>query len=66
VPEALREQLRDTLDDLVKQQIIASVIEPTPWINSMVVIPKKNGTLRIFLDPKDLNCYMQRGHYQLL
>ena len=47
VPAALREQLRDTLDDLVKQQIIAPVTEPTPWINSMVVVPKKNGTLRI-------------------
>ena len=65
VPAALREQLRDTLDDLVKQQKVAPVTEPTPWINSMVVVPKKNGTLRICLDPKDLNRYIQREHYQL-
>ena len=31
----------------------------------MVVVPKKNGTLRICLDPKDLNCHIQREHYQL-
>jgi len=65
VPAALRDQLKDTLDDLVKQQIIASVTGPTAWINSVVVVPKKNGTLRICLDPKDLNCHIQREHYQL-
>jgi len=63
VPAALRDQLKDTLDDLVKQQIIAPVTEPTVWISSMVVVPKKNGTLRIYLDPKDLNCHIQREHY---
>ena len=31
----------------------------------MVVVPKKNGTLRICLDPKDLNCAIQREHYPL-
>ena len=65
VPAALRERLQGTLEDLVKHQIISPVTEPTPWINSMVVVPKKNGTLRIFLDPRDLNCYIQREHYQL-
>ena len=33
VSAALREQLKATLDDLVKQQIIATVSEPTPRIN---------------------------------
>jgi len=31
----------------------------------MVVIPKKNGTLRICPDPKPLNCHIQRENYQL-
>jgi len=51
VPAALREQLKATLDDLVKQQIFALVTKPTPRINSMVVVPKKNCTLRICLNP---------------
>ena len=49
----------------MKHQIISPVTKPTPWINSMVVVPKKNGTLRICLDPRDLNRYIQREHYQL-
>lgn len=65
VPVALRDSLKGTLDDLVKRQIITPVTEPTPWINSIVVVPKKNGTLRICLDPRDLNRYIQRENYQL-
>ena len=41
------------------------VTQPTPWINSIVVVPKKDGSLRICLDPKDLNRAIQREHYQL-
>jgi len=33
-PAALRERLQGMLEDLVRQQIIAPVTEPTPWINS--------------------------------
>ena len=62
---AIREQLKDTLTRLTEQEIIQPVTEPTAWINSMVVVPKKNGSLRICLDPKDLNKAIQRHHYPL-
>ena len=28
---------------------------PTPWLNSYVIVKKPNGSLRIYLDPTDLN-----------
>ena len=31
----------------------------------MVIVPKKDGKLRICLDPKDLNQVIQREHYPL-
>ena len=61
VPAALREHLQGALEDLVKEHIITPVTEPTPWINSMVIVPKKNATLRICLDPQDLNHYTERA-----
>ena len=61
----LREVLQRTLTELTQQEIIAPVQEPTTWISSMVVVPKKNGTLRICLDPQDLNRAIQREHYPL-
>ena len=55
VPVAIRERLRETLEDLEKREIIARVTTPTPWISSMAVVPKKNCKLRICLDPMDLH-----------
>ena len=43
VPVPLRDILKVTLEDLVKQDIIAPVTEPTSWISSIVVVPKKMG-----------------------
>ena len=65
VPVPLRDVLQRTLIDLTRQGIITPVQEPTPWISSMVAVPKKNGTLRICLDPQDLNKAIQREHYPL-
>ena len=65
VPVPLREVLQHTLADLTQQGIIAPVQRPTPWISSMVIVRKKNGTLRICLDPKDLNRAIRREHYPL-
>ena len=65
VPVPLRARLKETLDDLVCQEILAPVEQPTSWTSSMVVVPKKDGTLRICLDPKDLNKAILREHYPL-
>ena len=63
VPVAIRERLRETLEE--KREIIARVTTPTPWISSMVVVPKKNGKLRICSDPMDLNRALHRENYPL-
>ena len=65
VPVALQQRLKETLNSMVRANIIAPVTEPTQWISSMVVVPKKNGTLRICLDPKELNAAILREHYPL-
>ena len=61
----LRAALKDALDDLVQQDILAPVQQPTPWVSSMVVVPKKDGKPRICLDPRDLNKAIRREHYPL-
>ena len=66
VAVVLRPKLRETLKDLVEQDVIAPVTTPTPWIRSVVVVPRRNGKLRVCLDPKDLNNGTQRENYPLL
>ena len=65
VPVALRDRLKATLDDMVRDDIIEAVEKPTEWISSMVVITKKDNKLRICLDPKDLNHAIRRENHQL-
>ena len=65
VPHPLRNQLADTLEDMVKQGVLEKVDGPSEWDNSMVVVQKKDGSLRICIDPKDLNKVLKREHYQL-
>ena len=59
VPVAISERLQEALENLESREIVARVTTPTPWISSMVVVAKPNGTLRICLDPKDLNRALQ-------
>lgn len=52
---AVLDQLRETLEKLESQGVIASVDSPTDWVNNLVVTKKTNGGIRICLDPKSLN-----------
>ncbi|CAB3983559.1 Hypothetical predicted protein [Paramuricea clavata] len=65
VPHPLRDQLAETLENMVKQGVLQKVDGPSDWVNSMVVVQKKDGSLRICIDPKDLNRALKREHHQL-
>jgi RNase H-like domain found in reverse transcriptase/Reverse transcriptase (RNA-dependent DNA polymerase) len=65
VPIAMKDKLKNELDDLVARKIITPVSTPTDWISSMVAVNKSNGKLRLCLDPKPLNKALKRNHYPL-
>ena len=65
IPVALKEQAEKKLDRMEKMEIIEQINEPTDWVNSMVVVEKPNGNLRICLDPKHLNKAIKRPHYAM-
>ena len=48
---------------MLADRIIVPVEEPTDWVNSLVVREKPNGSLRVCLDPRDLNKAIRREHY---
>ena len=50
---------------MVSKEIITRVTEPTDWVSSVLAVPKKDGLVRICLDPKDLNTAIKRSHYPL-
>ena len=65
VPIARHAKLKAELDRMESLGVIDRVTEPTDWVNSLVVVQKPNGQIRVCLDPKDLNKAIKRHHYQL-
>ena len=65
VPNTLREKLKKELERQVKLGYITKQEEPTDWVNSIVIVEKASGDIRICIDPKDLNKALKREHYQL-
>ena len=58
VPIAMREKFKQELDSMEVQGIISKYDghNASPeWLNSFVIVKKPNGSLRICLDPTDLN-----------
>ncbi|GFW98857.1 transposon Ty3-I Gag-Pol polyprotein [Trichonephila clavipes] len=51
---ALQPKLRSTLDRLEKEGIVSKVNKPTDWVQSLVIVEKPNGNLRLCLDPREI------------
>ena len=65
VPFSLHGKLKGTLDHMEKNGVIAKVDKPTDWVNSLVIAEKKDGSLRLCLDPRGLNKVIKREHYKI-
>ena len=63
VPVAMQTTYKAELDRLTKEGIITEVKEHTEWINLIVPVMKPNGSLRLCLDPKDLNKAIERNQW---
>ncbi|KAK2718758.1 hypothetical protein QYM36_005932 [Artemia franciscana] len=65
VPFALQAMFKEELDRLELLGVIEKVTKPTQWVNSLVLVRKADGSLRICLDPVDLNRAIERPHYPI-
>jgi len=65
VPIKIFNKLREQLNLMVKLELIETCSEPSEWQSNLVVVEKPDGTLRICLDPKDINANILREMYQI-
>ena len=63
IPAMLRKKLKEELDSMEKEGIIVKLEEPTEWVNSLVIVEKPNGDLRLCLDPRELNKVLKSFNY---
>ena len=66
IPLAVRDKLKHEIDRLVELKVITPVDSPTDWITATVVTIKEDGSIRLCIDPKQLNKALKRNHYPLL
>ena len=64
-PIALKDAIKEELDDMVKSGVIRKVTEPTDWVSSIAYAKKKTGKIRICLDPRRLNLALKRPHHKI-
>ena len=64
IPIALENQVAAKLEEMLRQDIIEFVNEPSKWISPMVIVPKK-GDVRICIDMRQANKAVLREHYPL-
>lgn len=65
IPFPLIDNLKTSLSKMEQENIIAKVDYPTEWVNSIVLVRKPDGSLRICLDPRDLNLNISREYFPL-
>jgi len=57
--------LKEKLHELEEKDVIQKVDRPTPWVNSLVIVEKRDGSLRLYLDPRNLNKAIRREHHRI-
>ncbi|XP_055842401.1 uncharacterized protein K02A2.6-like [Episyrphus balteatus] len=65
IPFQLHDKLKTELDRMEQNEVIARVNCPTSWVSSIVLVEKADGSLRLCLDPRNLNKALQREHYPI-
>ena len=58
-------KIQEKLTRMESLDVIEKVNIPTSWVNCTVTIVKPNGTLRIYINPWDLNKAIRREHYPI-
>ena len=65
-PYSLLEKLKAKLQELEEKDVDQKVARPTRWVNSFVIAEKRDGSLRLCLDPRDLNKAIRIEHHRIL
>lgn len=65
IPLAMKDKVVAELDRMIRLGIIAPVEEATPWVSAMAAAVKKDGTVRICIDPVHLNKALLRPYHPL-
>jgi transposase InsO family protein len=65
VPLAMKDEVYAELQRMQKMGVISPVNDARPWCHAMVVARKPNGKVRICIDPRTINPWIEREYMQI-
>ena len=65
IPLSMKTEVKVKVESPEKLGVLEKVEEPTQWISNMLSVRKANWTIRVCLDPSDLNKAINRNHYDV-
>lgn len=65
IPLGMKDKLCTELKRMEELGVVRKVSHPTEWVSAIVIAAKKNGDIRVCLDPRALNRAVRRAHYPL-
>ena len=65
IPVALEKTVKKEFDRMVQEGAITPVSEPSDGVSQVIATKKKNGEIRICLDPRHLNQALKRSHHPM-
>jgi hypothetical protein len=65
LPIPMKTEAKKLLDDFVDRGVLKKVSEPTEWVHGMTLVRKPSGKLRLCVDLRPLNKYVERPHHPL-
>ena len=61
----LQDKVEEKIQELLDCEIIEEVNGPTPWVNTVVIVPKPNGEVRLCIDMRYANKAIIRGRHPI-
>lgn len=65
LPFNVRKNVRKKLIEMEEMDIIEKVNRPSTWVSALVVVPKKNGDIRICVDMRRANTAVRRERHPI-
>ena len=60
----LKEIVKEELQKILNANFICPIFD-SQWVSPLVIVPKKNGKWRVYVDDRELNKATQKDHFPL-
>jgi hypothetical protein len=65
IPHKIQDRVKEELERMTNLGVIEPITEATEWVSQITTVMKKNGKVRVCLDPRELNKAIRRQHYPM-